>query len=49
MKHVFWLFLSVASVAWYLLITGYIAFRGGLDIRSMLREISKMHEQKEEN
>ena len=39
MEHKFWLFLSIGCILWYLAVTGYIAFRGLLDIKSMLKEI----------
>ena len=48
MKHIFWLLLSLACLAWYLFVTGYIAFRGALDIRKMLKNIAALHEKKQD-
>ena len=37
--HLLWGLLTVAAVAWYLLITGYVAVKGAWDIRNMLRRL----------
>lgn len=42
----FWWFLTVAAVAWYALVTGYVAVRGTLDIRNMLRSLARSNEDK---
>jgi len=36
----FWFSVMVACVGWYLVVTAYVAIRGGMDIRSMLRRLS---------
>ena len=48
MQHIFWLLLSLACLAWYLFVTGYIAFRGAFDIKKMLKNIAETHEKKQE-
>jgi len=35
----FWFLLMVAALAWYSTVTVYVAFRGVLDIRGMLRRL----------
>ncbi len=40
-NHWFWWILTAAAVTWYILITGYVAARGVLDIRSMLRNLTE--------
>lgn len=41
MQHWFWLGLSVAAVGWYLAVTVYVAARGALDIKHMLRRLDE--------
>ena len=48
MEHIFWLILSLACLAWYLFVTGYIAFRGAFDIKNMLKNIAATHEKNQE-
>jgi hypothetical protein len=33
----FWLFLTIACLAWYSTVTVYIALRGGREVREMLK------------
>jgi hypothetical protein len=40
-EHWFWGFLTIAALAWYILITSYVAVRGALDIKTMLRSLSE--------
>ncbi len=40
--HWFWWALTMACVVWYSIVTGYVAVKGGLDIRSMLRRLSSL-------
>ena len=40
-EHWFWGFLTIAALAWYILITGYVAVRGAFDIKKMLRRLSE--------
>jgi len=37
----FWKLLTAACLLWYATITVYVAIRGALDIRSMLRRLAK--------
>jgi short subunit fatty acids transporter len=39
--HWFWGLLTIAALAWYILITGYVAVRGALDIKTMLRTLAE--------
>ena len=41
MKHWFWLLLSIGCIGWYLTITGYIAYRGLIDIKNMFKDLKK--------
>lgn len=43
--HPFWYLLTIAVVVWYSSVTVYVAFRGSLDIRSMLRRLRRDQEQ----
>jgi len=40
-NHWFWGATTIACLAWYSTITIYIAIKGAIDIRSMLRRLSK--------
>ena len=40
MIKTFWLLLSVGCVLWYLAVLGYIAVKGGQDIKDMLKQLS---------
>ena len=40
MIKLFWLLLSVGCVGWYLVVLGYVAFKGAGDIKSMLKQMS---------
>ena len=42
--HAFWFLLVVACVAWYSTITIYVAIRGCIDIRGMLRDLQERDE-----
>jgi hypothetical protein len=42
----FWWLMVMACVVWYTTITGYVAVKGGYDIKHMLRRLSE--EQDEE-
>jgi len=39
-SHPFWGLLTIAVLAWYSTITIYVAIRGALDIRHMLRRLA---------
>ena len=43
----FWLVLCVASVVWYSSVTIYVAIRGALDIKSMLRTLADLRKSSE--
>jgi len=45
MEHWFWLSLSIGCILWYLTITGYVAYHGAKDIRSMLKNMGIKKEQ----
>jgi len=36
----FWLVLSLGCIGWYLVVLGYVAIKGGHDIRDMLKHLS---------
>ena len=40
MAKAFWLILTIACVAWYTIVTVYVAVKGVGDIRQMLRNLS---------
>lgn len=37
----FWLILTITAVAWYSLVTAYVAFKGVADIKEMLGNLKK--------
>jgi hypothetical protein len=39
--RLFWEVLAIASLAWYALLTGYVAVKGLVDIRKMLARLSE--------
>lgn len=39
----FWFVITVAVVAWYSIVTLYVAVKGGFDIRTMLRHLGSMN------
>lgn len=43
-EHWFWFGITMACVIWYSVITLYVAVRGALDIRTMLRHLARRHE-----
>jgi cell division protein FtsB len=48
MQQYFWLLLTIISLGWYLIIMGYIAFRGAGDIKKMLAQIKKQRDEGDE-
>ena len=38
-KHV-WLVLSLSCIGWYLAVLGFVAIKGGADIKEMLKKLS---------
>jgi hypothetical protein len=38
--HWFWWALTAAAVLWYTVVTGYVAVKGAMDIKSMLRRLA---------
>ena len=40
MLKLFWLTLSLACIGWYLVVLGYVAVKGGADIKDMLKRLS---------
>ena len=39
MQHLFWTISSFAIIVWYLVVTAIVAFKGGSDIKNMLKEL----------
>ena len=40
MAKLFWLVLSLGCIGWYLVVLGYVAVKGGADIKVMLKRLS---------
>ena len=40
MIKLFWLVLSLGCIGWYLTVLGYVAIKGGTDIKNMLKSLS---------
>jgi hypothetical protein len=40
-KHWFWLGLTIAVLVWYATVTVYVAIRGVIDVRQMLKRLSE--------
>jgi hypothetical protein len=40
MIRLFWLLLSLGCLGWYLLVLVYVAIKGGVDIKDMLKRLS---------
>jgi hypothetical protein len=38
-EHLFWLLLSLACIVWYIFITIYVAIKGFIDIKTMLKRL----------
>jgi hypothetical protein len=36
----FWLILSLSCIGWYIAVLGYVAVKGGVDIKDMLKKLS---------
>jgi hypothetical protein len=47
MVKTFWLVLSIACIAWYLAVLGYVAVKGGGDIKEMLKNLSDNQDRSE--
>lgn len=41
MSKTFWLLLTIACVAWYSVVTIYVAIKGAADIKSMLARLAQ--------
>jgi len=44
----FWWLITVAVVAWYSVVTLYVAFKGATDIKNMLRHLGSLNSSQEE-
>jgi hypothetical protein len=44
----FWWIMTLACIVWFSTITVYVAIRGGIDIKHMLRRLKPDGEQREE-
>ena len=40
-EHWFWWLLTLACLAWYSIVTVFVAVRGALDIKDMLRRLGR--------
>ena len=40
MVKLFWLVLSLGCIGWYLVVLGFVAVKGGADIKEMLTKLS---------
>ncbi len=40
MIKLFWLILSLGCIGWYLVVLGFVAVKGGADIKEMLKRLS---------
>jgi hypothetical protein len=45
MSHWFWLGMAIACIAWYSIITLYVAIRGAGDIRGMLKSLAQKQDE----
>lgn len=41
MKHLFWTIFCFSTILWYIVVTVIVAFKGGSDIKNMLKELGK--------
>jgi len=46
-EHWFWWLVTLAVVVWYSTVTIYVAFKGTLDIRQMLRRLKEGEKQRD--
>ena len=42
-EHWFWWMMTMACVAWYSAVTGYVAVRGAMDIKTMLKHLASLN------
>ena len=47
-NHWVWGVLTLAVLAWYSTVTVYVAYKGFHDIKQMLRNLAKNHDQRQE-
>lgn len=47
-EHWFWFLATIGCVVWYSTITVYVAIRGAMDIKSMLRRLAGNGEEEQE-
>jgi hypothetical protein len=48
-EHWFWWLMAMAVLVWYSTVTVYVAVRGTLDIRHMLRRLAEQHAEESKN
>ena len=48
-EHWFWWLMTVSVLVWYFTVTVYVAVRGTLDIRHMLRRLAEQHAEESKN
>ena len=41
MEHLFWTIFCFVTIAWYVIVTVIVAFRGGFDIKRMLKKLDR--------
>ena len=41
MEYWFWTIFSLLTIVWYIVVTIVVAFKGGQDIKEMIRRLSK--------
>lgn len=41
MEHLFWTIFCFLTIAWYIIVTMIVAFKGGFDIKRMLEKLDK--------
>ena len=41
MEHLFWTIFCFVTIAWYIIVTVIVAFKGGFDIKRMLENLDK--------
>lgn len=47
-NHPFWALLTLAVLVWYSIVTVYVAIRGAVDIKQMLRKLAAQNDDSQE-
>jgi len=48
-EHWFWLLLTIAAMVWYSTVTIYVAVKGALDIRKLLRRLKNSDQERRQS